>query len=234
VNPALLQQIAIYAIPVIIAITLHEAAHGFVARHFGDPTAANLGRVTLNPLKHIDLFGTILLPAVLLLSQTGFIFGYAKPVPVKFSNLRNPKRDMIWVAAAGPAMNVALALVSALGLVVALLLHAALNSWAVAGLIFSVQINLVLAILNLMPLPPLDGGRVVTGLLPMRLAIPYAKLERFGMLILIALLVLLPFAGERLGMNLDLFGRLIGGPAQYLTRGLLVACAAAAHFLVAL
>ena len=233
-NPALLQQIAIYAIPVIIAITLHEAAHGFVARHFGDPTAANLGRVTLNPLKHIDLFGTILLPAVLLLSQTGFIFGYAKPVPVKFSNLRNPKRDMIWVAAAGPAMNVALALVSALGLVVALLLHAALNSWAVAGLIFSVQINLVLAILNLMPLPPLDGGRVVTGLLPMRLAIPYAKLERFGMLILIALLVLLPFAGERLGMNLDLFGRLIGGPAQYLTRGLLVACAAAAHFLVAL
>jgi Zn-dependent protease len=227
-------QIALYAIPVIIAITLHEAAHGFVARHFGDPTAANLGRVTLNPLKHIDLFGTILLPAVLLLSHTGFIFGYAKPVPVNFAALRNPKRDMIWVAAAGPAMNILLALISALGIVVALLWHVASDSWAIAGLIFSVQINLVLALLNLMPLPPLDGGRVVTGLLPLRLAIPYARLERFGMLIIIALLVLVPFAGERLGIDLDLFGRLIAAPAQYLAQGLLGASAAAAHFLAAL
>jgi Zn-dependent protease len=233
-NPALLQQIAIYAIPVIIAITLHEAAHGFVARHFGDPTAANLGRVTLNPLKHIDPFGTILLPLVLLLSHTGFIFGYAKPVPVKFGALRNPKRDMIWVAAAGPAMNILLALISTLGILAALLLHADPNSWIVNCLIFSIRINLVLAILNLMPLPPLDGGRVMTGLLPMRLAIPYAKLERFGMLIVIALLVLLPFVGEKLGVNLDLFGWLIAAPAQYLLRGLLIGCAAAAHFLMAL
>ena len=230
-NPALLEQIALYAIPVIIAITLHEAAHGFVARHFGDPTAANLGRVTLNPLKHIDPFGTILLPAVLLLSHAGFIFGYAKPVPVKFGALRNPKRDMIWVAAAGPAMNVVLALISALGIVAVLLLHVAPDSWAIAALVFSVQINLVLAILNLMPLPPLDGGRVMTGLLPLRLAIAYARIERFGMLIIIALLVLLPFAGQKLGMNLDLFGWLIAAPAQFLEQGLLGACAAAAHFL---
>jgi Zn-dependent protease len=227
-------QIAITAIPVIIAITLHEAAHGFVARHFGDPTAADLGRVTLNPLKHIDPFGTILLPAVLLLSHTGFIFGYAKPVPVNFARLRNPKRDMIWVAAAGPAMNVALALISALGIIVALLLHADPHTWLIAGLIASVQINLVLAILNLMPLPPLDGGRVVTGLLPLPLAIPYAKLERVGMLIIIALLVLLPYAGQKLGINLDLFSWLIAAPAQYLTRALLGAAAATAHMLSAL
>jgi Zn-dependent protease len=234
VNPPLIAQIAIYAIPVIVAITLHEAAHGFVARYFGDPTAANLGRVTLNPLKHIDLFGTILLPAVLLLSQTGFIFGYAKPVPVKFGALRNPKRDMIWVAAAGPAMNVALAFVSALGVLAALLLRVDPNSWVMDGLIVSIRINLVLAILNLMPLPPLDGGRVMTGLLPMPLAIPYAKLGRFGMLIVIALLVLLPFVGQKLGVNLDLFGWLIAAPAQYLMRGLLIGCVAAAHFLMAL
>jgi Zn-dependent protease len=128
-------------------------------------------------------------------------------------------------------MNIALALISALGIVAVLLLHVGPNSWAVAGLIFSVQINLVLAILNLMPLPPLDGGRVMTGLLPLRLAIPYAKIERFGMLIIIALLVLLPFAGERLGIDLDLFGWLIAAPAQYLAQGLLGACAAAAHYM---
>ena len=227
-------QIAIYAIPVIIAITLHEAAHGFVARHFGDPTAADLGRVTLNPLKHIDPFGTILLPAVLLLSHTGFLFGYAKPVPVNFARLRNPKRDMIWVAAAVPGMNILLALVSAIGVLAALLLRVDPDGWAVEGLIFSIQINLVLAILNLMPLPPLDGGRVLTGLLPLPLAVPYAKLERFGMLIIIAVLVLLPMAGRQAGMNLDLFGWLIAAPAHYLTQDLLGACAAAAHYLSAL
>jgi Zn-dependent protease len=214
-------QIALYAIPVIIAITLHEAAHGFVARHFGDPTAANLGRVTLNPLKHIDLFGTILLPAALLLSHAGVLFGYAKPVPVNFGKLKNPKRDMIWVAAAGPAMNVFLALVSALILLVLILSSANANSWEVQICVTSIQINLVLAVLNLMPLPPLDGGRVMTGLLPLKFAIPYAKLERFGMLILIGALVALPWIGRAVGANLDVFDWLIGKPVDYLTGRLL-------------
>jgi Zn-dependent protease len=223
--------IALYAVVVIIAITLHEAAHGYVARHFGDNTAADLGRVTLNPLKHIDLFGTVLLPAVLLLSHTGFVFGYAKPVPVKFGNLRDPKRDMIWVAAAGPAMNILLALISAFGVFEAILLGAASNSWIMQGLVTSIRLNLVLAILNLMPLPPLDGGRVVTGLLPEPLARPYAQLERFGMLILIGLLVVLPMLGQQSGRDWDIFGPLIATPAIHLTQGLLDASHAAAVYI---
>jgi Zn-dependent protease len=223
--------IALYAVVVIIAITLHEAAHGYVARHFGDNTAADLGRVTLNPLKHIDLFGTILLPAVLLLSHVGFVFGYAKPVPVKFGNLRDPKRDMIWVAAAGPAMNVLLALISAFGVFEAILLGVAPDSWIMQGLVTSIRLNLVLAILNLMPLPPLDGGRVVTGLLPEPLARPYAQLERFGMLILIGLLVVLPMLGQQSGRDWDIFGPLIATPAIHLTQSLLDASHAAAVYI---
>ena len=144
-----LLNIAIYAIPVIIAITLHEAAHGFVARYFGDDTAAKAGRVTLNPLKHIDPFGTIILPALLLLSKAGFVFGYAKPVPVNFGALGRPKRDMIWVAVAGPAMNILLAITSVaiLGLIVNF--AGASPSWLLALLWSSVEINLVLAVLNL-------------------------------------------------------------------------------------
>jgi len=231
VNPALLSQIAIYAVPVIIAITLHEAAHGYVARHFGDHTAADLGRVTLNPLKHVDLFGTVLLPAVLLLSHAGVLFGYAKPVPVKFGALDNPKRDMIWVAAAGPAMNFFLALLSAIILLAALLLGADGKSWTVQLFVVSIAINLGLAILNLLPLPPLDGGRVVTGLLPMRLAIPFSKIERYGMLLIIGMLVLLPMLGQQLGINLDIFNLLVGAPRQYLMNAILGAVVSAAHWL---
>ncbi|HXL99377.1 MAG TPA: site-2 protease family protein [Rhizomicrobium sp.] len=230
-NPALLSQIAIYAVPVIIAITLHEAAHGYVARHFGDHTAADLGRVTLNPLKHVDLFGTVLLPAVLLLSHAGVLFGYAKPVPVKFGALDNPKRDMIWVAAAGPAMNFFLALLSAIILLAALLLGADGKSWTVQLFVVSIAINLGLAILNLLPLPPLDGGRVVTGLLPMRLAIPFSKIERYGMLLIIGMLVLLPMLGQQLGINLDIFNLLVGAPRQYLMNAILGAVVSAAHWL---
>src|SRR6185312_3537329 len=141
-----LTRILIYAIPVIIAITLHEAAHGFVARHFGDDTAAQAGRVTLNPLKHIDLFGTIILPAFLILSKAGFVFGYAKPVPVNFSALHHPKRDMIWVAAAGPGMNILLAAVSVVLLLAAQRSSLAMPIWLGTALTYSIEINLVLAV----------------------------------------------------------------------------------------
>src|SRR5450631_2396974 len=149
-----LLKIAIYAIPVIIAITLHEAAHGFVARYFGDDTAANAGRVTLNPHKHIDLFGTILLPAFLLLSKAGFVFGYAKPVPVNFAALRHPQRDMIWVAAAGPGMNILLALISVVLRGIVVHFDGTPPQWLPALLWSSVKINRVLAVLNLGPIPP--------------------------------------------------------------------------------
>jgi Zn-dependent protease len=214
-------QIAIIAIPIIIAITFHEAAHGYVARLFGDETATRLGRVTFNPLKHIDLFGTIILPAFLLLTHAGFLFGYAKPVPVNFNALRNPKRDMIWVAAAGPATNIVLALVSVA--LLALTLHAGVspNSWSVAMFVASIEINLVLAILNLMPLPPLDGGRVMTGLLPRPLAIRFARLERYGMLIMLLALFLLPYIGTKLGVNLDIFDYLIARPVSWIMHQLM-------------
>ena len=214
-------KIAIMAVPIIIAITFHEAAHGYVARMFGDDTAARMGRITLNPLKHIDPFGTILLPAVLLLSHAGFVFGYAKPVPVNFSRLNNPKRDMIWVAAAGPATNIALAAVSAVLLAIGL--HASATPREPLAELFlgSLQINLVLAFLNLLPLPPLDGGRVVTGLLPHRLAVPFARIEPYGFFILIGALFLLPIIGAKLGVNLDVFDWLIGRPVDWLTRATL-------------
>ncbi|HUJ45776.1 MAG TPA: site-2 protease family protein [Rhizomicrobium sp.] len=207
--------VAVIAIPVIIAITLHEAAHGFVARHFGDPTAANLGRVTLNPLKHVDPVGTILLPAVLLLTHAGILFGYAKPVPVNFAALRHPKRDMIWVAAAGPGMNVLLAVISAGLLSAALHLGADPNGFAPQLFFASVQINLVLAVLNMIPLPPLDGGRVAVGLLPQPLSGALDQLSRFGLLLVLALFILLPLAGVNIGQWL------VARPVEWLERPLL-------------
>lgn len=214
-------QVAIVAIPIIIAITFHEAAHGYVAKLFGDDTAARLGRVTFNPLKHIDPFGTIILPAFLLLTHAGFVFGYAKPVPVNFGRLYNPKRDMIWVAAAGPGTNLLLALASVA--LMGLSLHTGVFATAGAEnfLLGSVQINLVLAVLNMLPLPPLDGGRVMTGLLPRALSTPYARIERYGMLIIILALFLLPIAGQRLGVNLDVFGYLVGAPVHWMLHHLM-------------
>ncbi|MDE3116622.1 MAG: site-2 protease family protein, partial [Pseudomonadota bacterium] len=204
--------IAILALPIVIAITFHEAAHGYVARRCGDETAMRLGRVTFNPLRHIDLFGTILLPAFLLLSHTGILFGYAKPVPVNFAGLKNPRRDMIWVAAAGPVTNIALAAVSTLLLYLALRLGADPGGAWTTLFLGSLEINLVLAVLNLLPLPPLDGGRVVTGLLPPRLAGPYARLEPYGFVILIGALFLVPWLGDKLGLDLNVFGWLVGKP----------------------
>lgn len=182
-----IQKIAIYALPVIFAITVHEASHGYVARYFGDMTAAHQGRITLNPLRHIDPIGTILVPALALLVG-GILFGWAKPVPVDFSRLRNPKRDMLWVAAAGPASNFVMAILWAITYHFAGLVPAdfvmPLRLMAQAGIL----INVVLMVLNLLPLPPLDGGRIAVSLLPNHLAARYARIEPYGFIILLVLL----------------------------------------------
>jgi Zn-dependent protease len=184
----LVQKIAVWIVPVLLAITVHEVAHGWVASLLGDKTAFMLGRLTLNPLKHVDPMGTILIPGMLLLLQAGFIFGYAKPVPVTWQNLRNPKRDMALVAVAGPAANLLMAIGWALLMRVGLLLGQqglALVYMGVAG----ISINTILMVLNLLPLPPLDGGRVLTGLLPGPWAYRLSRIEPYGFFILIALLV---------------------------------------------
>jgi Zn-dependent protease len=187
-----LERIALAAVPVILAITLHEASHGYVAKLFGDRTAEMLGRVTLNPLKHIDPVGTLLVPGLLLLMSRaiggGFVFGWAKPVPVNFANLRNPKRDMLWVAAAGPASNFAMAL-AWVALAVAVGPGGAGSGDALSFMArVGVQINLVLMALNLLPIPPLDGGRIAVSLLPGRAAYALSRVEPYGFFIILALL----------------------------------------------
>ena len=207
---------SVWVIPVLLAITLHEAAHGYVALKLGDDTALSAGRVTFNPLKHIDRFGTILLPALLLLVKSPFLFGYAKPVPVNFARLNNPRRDMIWVAVAGPATNLIIATVSALLLHLIVLFPAGAAAWIGENLRNSVLINVVLAVFNMLPLPPLDGGRVAVGLLPDMLAFRLARLERWGLFIIIGAMFVLPYVGGRLGVNLEIFPWLIGAPVNYL------------------
>ena len=181
-----IQAIAVYAIPVLFAITVHEAAHGYVARMLGDNTAYVLGRVTLNPVKHIDPLGTVVVPIGMLL-MTGFMFGWAKPVPVDWGSLRRPKRDMVWVAAAGPAVNLLMAVLWAL------LFRAAAAMGINERFVFEVaqagiQVNLIFMALNLLPIPPLDGGRIVSGLLPTRMSIAYSRIEPFGLVILLVLM----------------------------------------------
>jgi len=206
---SLVQKISAWLMPVLLAITVHETAHGWVARRFGDKTAEMQGRLTLNPFKHIDPVGTILVPGLMLLLPGGFVFGWAKPVPVDWRNFKRPKQDMAWVAAAGPISNLLMAL--AWALVARIATGLPMESWIKAPLLFmgvaGIFINTILMVLNLLPLPPLDGGRVVTGLLPSPYAYQFARIEPFGFFILVALLmtgvlgiVMWPFVNSFLGL----------------------------------
>jgi Zn-dependent protease len=216
VNGDLLWEISVWVIPVILAITLHEASHGFVAHLFGDDTAWNSGRVSANPLRHVDPFGTILLPGMLLLAHSPFLFGYAKPVPVNFWALRNPKRDMIWVAAAGPVTNILMALCAGFLIHLLPLFPGLTADWLMANLVHAIEINVILAVFNMIPLPPLDGGRVAVGLLPRALAIPLARTERYGILILLGLLILVPLVGQQFGYDLDPVADIIERPVKFM------------------
>ena len=205
-----------WVLPVIFAVTLHEAAHGFVAYRFGDDTAWRAGRVSANPLKHVDPFGTIILPAMLILLRSPFLFGYAKPVPVSFRRLDRPRRDMVWVALAGPGTNVLLAILSGFLIYASVLLPAAPAAWLESNFVNSILINVVLCVFNMLPLPPLDGGRVAVGLLPDPLALPLARLERYGILIILLFLFVVPYIGAQTGYNFNILAWLVGMPAEAL------------------
>jgi len=208
--------VSTWIVPLVLAITLHESAHGSAALRFGDETALRAARVRLNPFRHVDLFGTLIIPGLLLFGGAPFLFGYAKPVPVNFGRLNNPRRDMVWVAGAGPATNIVLAVISGLLLHGAGLFPGEAGDWIELNLKHSMWINILLAVFNLIPLPPLDGGRIAVGLLPDAIAAPLSKLERFGLFILIGAIFLLPYLGGKLGMNIDIFRWLVGIPARFL------------------
>ena len=217
-----LYDFSVWVLPLVIAITFHEAAHGYVAHRLGDNTAYDLGRVSFNPIRHIDPFGTLIMPAILLMSHSPFLFGYAKPVPVNFRALNNPRIGMVLVALAGPATNIALALAAAAAFHAVDLLPDNAAQWVEDNLINAVKINVILAIFNMMPIPPLDGGRVAVGLLPRALALPLSRLEPFGMLILIGLLILLPLAGSQFGLNLDVISAILRTVTGYVIRLILI------------
>ena len=213
-----------WVLPVLLAVTLHEVAHGYVAALCGDPTARMLGRLSLNPLRHVDRMGTVILPGLLLLFKSPFLFGWAKPVPVDFRRLGSPRRDMVLVAAAGPASNLLMAAAAAFALAGVLnadLFSRDITRWLGLNFVNALQFNCLLAVFNMIPLPPLDGGRVAVGVLPQALAAPLARLERFGMALLIGVVMLLPLIGSQLGVNLNVLSWLIGPPVQALSGGLL-------------
>ncbi len=204
--------ISTWVLPALLAITLHEAAHGFVADRLGDPTARLSGRLSLNPMRHIDPFGTVLLPGLLLLMHSPFLFGYAKPVPVNMMKLRHPRRDMALVALAGPLTNLAMAIIAALLIRPAGLLPDDAHAWVRDNLVNALVLNVLLAVFNLIPIPPLDGGRVLVALLPRFLARPLAKFERVGVLVVLLFFFLVPIIGSRVGVALPVNQWLVGGP----------------------
>ncbi|MCC3860532.1 site-2 protease family protein [Pseudemcibacter aquimaris] len=206
--------ISVWALPLLFAITLHEAAHAWTAWKLGDNTAKMLGRVTFNPISHIDPFGTVILPLILLLSGSGFMFGYAKPVPVQFNRLNNPRRDSVLVALAGPGANIFLLVMSAIFLNFIEYVPGIANEWVGQNLVNMIIINAILAVFNMLPIPPLDGGRVAVGVLPYPLSRPLARLEPYGMLIIIMALFIIPVGGRYLGLNINIFQYIVMPPVQ--------------------